>query len=473
MYKMSDFARLELKTRTVTLSIALLTALIVCLLLASCDGWFFPSVLDEIESRGEVVVITRNSPTTYYENADGEHEGIEYQMAMAFADHLNVKARFVVSSTATGMLEALDRGEGDFIAGGLTMTNDRLDAYDFGPGYQQVEQQLICRRNGGPIPKSLNDLTGIRIWVSKNTSYEQQLTKLSENFPGLKWTSSEELGTEDLLEMVWEREISCTVSDSNIFAINRRYYPELVLAFPLAEPESLSWVMRKNSVELKEAMGEWYEEFSTDDQMKILLERYYGFVDGEYDYVGTVKFHRATGKVLPKYRQWFEQAGEKYSIDWLLLAAVSYQESHWNPRAKSPTGVRGIMMITKVTAKHLGLKDRLDPKASIFAGAKYLAKLRSRLPEHIEEPQRTWMALAAYNMGFGHFRDARVLAKKLNKNPDRWNELESVLPLLSRKKHYSNLKHGYARGGQALHYVNNVRDYKEQLSGFLFRQTVE
>lgn len=464
-------SRENLRTGSNPRPIAFLIAFLVCLFLTSCEGSLFPSTLDKIKSRGEIVVITRNSPTSFFENADGQHEGIEYHMAMAFAAHLNVKARFVVGSTAAGMLDALDKKEGDFVAGGLTRTDDRLEFYEFGPEYQRVEQQLICRRNNGSIPKSLNDLSGIRIWVSKNTSYENQLSRLESEFPGLKWTSSQDLGTEDLLEMVWRREISCTVSDSNIFAINRRYYPELVLAFSLAKPEPLSWVLNKNSVELKEAMNEWFEKFSSEDQMKILLERYYGFVDGEYDYVGTVKFHQAVGKTLPKYREWFEQAGEKYSLDWKLLAAVSYQESHWNPRAKSPTGVRGIMMITLPTAKQLGLKNRLDPQSSIFAGAKYLAKLRDRLPDHIVEPQRTWMALAAYNMGYGHFRDARVLAEKLDKNPDRWDELEMVLPLLSRKKYYRDLRHGYARGGQALHYVNNIRDYKEQLSGFLFKQT--
>lgn len=442
----------------------LIVLAILVALSSGCDSY---SHLNEIKERGELRILTRNAPTSYFENADGQYEGLEHEMATDFASYLGVKPVFVIKNSAAELLEALNRGEADVIAAGLTRTQQREASYLFGPVYQQVEQQMICRRNNGGIPRSLADMKGRNLWVSANTSYEQQMHENVEYYSDISWTSNGDLGTEELLEMVWKRKIECTVSDSNIFAINRRYYPELVMAFALTEPQDLSWVMPKESEDLAITMESWFKGFEERDQMAILLERYYGYVDAEYDYVDTREFHRAINRKLPKYRNWFEQSAKQYELDWLLLAAVSYQESHWNARAKSPTGVRGIMMITLPTARHLGLENRLDPKASIFAGAKYLSQLRARIPEHIEEPQRTWMALTAYNMGFGHFRDAQALARKLDKDPDRWDHFESVLPLLSRKKYYSQLKHGYARGGQALHYVTKVRDYRDQLSRFL------
>ena len=449
-----------------------LLCLIAVGLLSGCDWAQDSNHLEEIRARGEIRVLTRNAPTSYYENADGQYVGLEHDMAVSFARHLDVKAVFIIKNTAAELLDALNRGDGDIIAAGMTVTEERETVYNFGPAYQQVEQQVICRRNNGPIPRTLDELQGKRLWISANTSYEHELIKRRQSFPGLVWESFVELDTEELLEMVWKREVDCTIADSSIFEINRRYYPELVLAFSLTEPESLSWIMPKTSHNLSKSINQWFQSFKESEQLAVIKERYYGFVDGNYDYVDTRRFHNAVKRKLPRYRQWFEEAATQYELDWMLLAAVSYQESHWNPRARSPTGVRGIMMITLVTAEQLELEDRLDPRASIFAGARYLSQLRSRIPEHIEEPQRTWMALAAYNMGFGHYRDARELTTRLGKDPDRWDHLESVLPLLSRKQHYKNLRHGYARGGQALHYVSKIRDYREQLSGFLFKPAV-
>lgn len=127
-------------------------------------------------------------------------------------------------------------------------------------------------------------------------------------------------------------------------------------------------------------------------------------------------------------------AGEKYNIDWKLLAAMGYQESHWNPKAVSPTGVRGIMMLTQQTAGQMGIKNRLDPKSSIFGGAKYLDKIRRRFPKDLTEPDRTWFAMAAYNVGYYHVRDAQKITTQQEKNPNKWNDLQTTLPLLARKK---------------------------------------
>jgi len=157
------------------------------------------------------------------------------------------------------------------------------------------------------------------------------------------------------------------------------------------------------------------------------------------------------------------EAAEQTGIDWRLLAAIGYQESHWNPRARSPTGVRGIMMLTQSTMRHLGLKNRLDPRQSIIGGARYIAMMKRRIPDRIPEPDRTWMALAAYNVGFGHLEDARILAQRDGANPDKWVDVKKYLPRLSRRKWYRRTKHGYARGGEPVRYVENIRSYYDIL----------
>jgi membrane-bound lytic murein transglycosylase F len=150
-------------------------------------------------------------------------------------------------------------------------------------------------------------------------------------------------------------------------------------------------------------------------------------------------------------------------LDWQLIAAQSYQESHWNPRAKSPTGVRGMMMLTLETSRLMGLKNRLDAKASIFAGTRFLASLHQNIEDGVAEPDRTFMALAAYNLGYGHLQDARQLAKKLGQSTDTWRSIRSVLPLLQQKKYYQNLSYGYARGEEAVQYVDRIRSYHKIL----------
>lgn len=169
----------------------------------------------------------------------------------------------------------------------------------------------------------------------------------------------------------------------------------------------------------------------------------------------------------------YKNAADKYGLDWKLLAAMGYQESHWNPKAVSPTGVRGIMMLTLQTAGHLGIKNRLDPESSIMGGAKYLDQIRRRFPEELKEPDRTWFAMAAYNVGYYHVIDAQILARKLGKDPNKWLDLQTVLPLLAQKKWYKKTLYGYARGWEPVKYVTNIRRYYDLLQYQLNKDQVK
>ena len=159
----------------------------------------------------------------------------------------------------------------------------------------------------------------------------------------------------------------------------------------------------------------------------------------------------------------FVEAAQRYQLDWRLLAAMSYQESYWNPRAVSPTGVRGIMMLTEATARQLGVPDRMDVRQSVHGGGAYLRTLIDRLPADIPEPDRTWMALASYNVGYNHLEDARILTQKQGADPNKWNDLKERLPLLAKAAWYTKTKHGYARGYEPVQLVNRIRTYYEVL----------
>lgn len=443
-----------------------LAALLGCsvLVLAACDSGDTPGsdggVLGSIRSEGELVILTRNAPTIYYVGRDGL-AGPEYDMTAAFAESLGVEPRYRVMDSVDEILSALRKGDGHIAAAGLTHTDVRTDHFLTGPAYQTVRQQVVCRR-GGKRPKTVEALTDVELVVVARSSYAERLTELKKNHPQLTWRETEDADTEDLLARVWRRKFDCTVADSNIVSINRRYHPELVVTFDLTKPEPLVWYMVPGAESLKSQVQSWFSQFRARGQLADVLERYYGFVD-LFDYVDTRRFVRAVRKRLPRYRELFEQAGKEYGLKWTLLAAQSYQESHWRPRAKSPTGVRGLMMLTLRTADELGVDNRLEPKQSVFGGARYLADLRDRLPEEIDEPDRTWIALAAYNVGMGHIYDARRLAEGLGKDPNTWTDLKEVLPLLSRKRYYKTLKYGYARGNEPVRYVSRIRNFEDML----------
>ena len=193
-----------------------------------------------------------------------------------------------------------------------------------------------------------------------------------------------------------------------------------------------------------------------------MIERNYGHVE-DFDYVGTKIFRRHIEKRLPTYQAFFEKAANKQDVDWRLIAAIGYQESHWNPDAVSPTGVRGIMMLTLKTAKDMKIKNRLDPESSISGGARYFKKTHGRMDKNIAEPDRTWMAMAAYNVGYGHLQDARKITVKLKKNPNLWIDVKQALPLLAKSKWYKQTRYGYARGWEPVRYVENIRSYYDIL----------
>ncbi|MFU8830702.1 MAG: membrane-bound lytic murein transglycosylase MltF, partial [Wenzhouxiangella sp.] len=379
--------------------------------------------VERIESRGSLVMLTLNGATTYYIGAEGE-TGFEYDLARAFSDYIGVPLEVIALPTLAELFDALDRGRGDFIGANVSRTVERQARLRFGPPYESVAPVVVYRR-GARRPSTLDDLNEGRMAILAGTSYEPLLRKTA---PDLSWEIDSEASIEDLFDAITNEEINYTIVDSNILELNRRFFPAIRPAFELHDPQELAWAtLRGDDDSLAQLMREFFFRAQENGSLAALRQRHYEHVEN-YEPVGTFTFMRQIRERLPPLRPWFEQAALDNDLDWRLLAAVGYQESHWNPDAVSRTGVRGVMMLTQRTAHQLGVEDRTDPRESIEGGARYLRSMIDRLPERIEYPDRLWLALAAYNVGLGHLEDARVLTQRAGRDPDRWIDVQEHLP---------------------------------------------
>jgi membrane-bound lytic murein transglycosylase F len=440
------------------------TALLIAVASLLCTCARQPSLLEEVRALGELRVVTRNSPITYYMGQAGP-EGPDYELARSFAEHLGVKLKLIEAARFADLLTEIRAGRAHIAAAGLTVTPERARVVDFGPSYQQVSQHLVYRRGNTP-PRTPADLVGKHVEVVAKSSYVESLLAARREVPELAWIENPSADAGELLNRVADGEVDYTIVDSSIFSVFQRFHPELQVAFDLSKGDSIAWAFQRRSEHsLIDAAGAHLAGMRASGDLGRLMDRYYGH-SGSFDYAGTRKFLRDYKSMLPRYRALFEAAGQRADLDWRLIAAVGYQESHWDPAAISPKGALGMMMLTSDTALLMNVEDRSDVVQSIAAGSKYLWRMRrriSRLAPGITEPDLTWMTLAAYNMGYGHLLDARHIVKLNGGNPDRWVDIKRALPLLMERRWYEQTRWGYARGHETRAYVRNIRNYYDIL----------
>lgn len=425
-------------------------------------------VLQHIQDAGVLHVITRNAPTTYFVGPHGE-EGLEYDLVHAFADHLGVSLKISTEDNLESMLNKLQGNDYDFAAAGLIATAESEKTLRFTTSYQSITQQLVYNRSI-PRPKTMDDAVDGIMEVMANSSHAEILHQLQAKHPDLSWDENKDAGSAELLSLVSENIIDFSIADSNEVILTRRFHPQIRVAFDVSKPQPLAWAFPKNSDDsLYKEANKFITAYKKSGQLAKLLKRHYGHAR-KYDYAGTNTYLGHVRYRLPRYQDNFEQAAESNDLDWQLLAAVAYQESHWNPRAVSPTGVRGIMMLTKRTAKEVGVEDRTVPEQSIKGGAKYIRQLSEKFSEQLDKKDRLWFTLAAYNVGFGHLNDARIITKRRGGNPDKWVDVKESLPLLTRMRWYKNTRYGYARGNEPVKYVENIRSYYDILHWHLAKE---
>lgn len=419
--------------------------------------------LQEIKDTGVLRVLTRNSPTTYFEDRNGP-TGFEYELAQLFADYLGVKLQIETQPNIEGIYENLNRGRADLAAAGLAVMPQRQQDVWFSTAYMDVEH-LVLTRDGASQLASSADLKNTRLNLMAGSGGVEILKMLQQQTPELQWTEAKDVETLDLLDQLDGSEIDATVITSNEYQANRAFYPGLHAAFSIGVPTQLAWALTKDprNERLLEELQQFFTKIKANGELAQLVERYYTN-SADNDRYDTETFTDNLERTLPKYRQLIEQVAEDYDLDWRLLAAVSYAESEWKPHAVSPTGVRGLMMLTNATAKEMGVQDRVDPLQSLRGGARYLKGILQELPRSINEADRLWFALATYNIGRGHLDDARVIADRQGKDPDRWTDVKETLPLLQKSQYYEKTRYGYARGREPVRYVQNVRYYYNLLT---------
>ncbi|MEQ1600741.1 MAG: membrane-bound lytic murein transglycosylase MltF [Methylophilaceae bacterium] len=425
-------------------------------------------LLPSVRLTKELIVVTHNGPNTYFVNDTNTYSGLEYDLVNLFVQDLGKEysVKFVVVDNITEVIPTLLKGKAHVAAADLSITHLRQHLVKFSVPYQSVQQQVVFNKEENNAPNTVQDLLGKRVAVPAGTSYAERLSSLVQKLPALRWQALPNVGADELLEQVAEGLVDYTVADDHLVTLMQNYYPNLGQGMALGEPEKIAWAFPK-SVDpwLYDKANVFFTRIKKDGTLRNLIDRYYGHSE-RLNPLDVTTFLSRSRTLLPQYIRLFKQAQETTDLDWRLLAAISYQESHWDTFNTSPTNVRGLMMLTEATADLLGVTNRLDPKQSIPAGARYVKQMADTIPDAVPEPDRTWMALAAYNIGYAHLLDARALAKRMKLNPDSWADVKKTLPLLNQQKYYSTVKYGYARGGAPVIFVESIRTYHSILEKF-------
>lgn len=380
----------------------------------------------------------------------------ETRLVELFAQQLQVRAK-LVPLPIDQALPALVAHRAHF-ATSARSTNDY--ALHFSKPYQSLDELVICH---GATPRNIDNLAHRDLVVAAGSPQEIALRAVKHEHGKLRWKSRRGTSAVELLEEVADGKLDCTVANEEQLATARNFYPGLGSALDINSPSDMSWAFANDGdVQLFDEAQQFFTRIKQDNTLRHLTDRYYGYNE-RLNTIDAEAFITKTRTVLPRYRHWFMEAADLTGIDWKLLAALAYQESHWNPNATSYTRVRGMMMLTEKTADRMKVKNRLDAHSSILAGARYLQLLKEQLPLRMNEDDRLWMALAAYNQGMGHLKDARILARQSGLNPDLWSDVKRMMPLLSRPSIYKKTKRGKARGGEAVILVEKVRLYYDML----------
>jgi membrane-bound lytic murein transglycosylase F len=413
--------------------------------------WIKTTAVDPLPDwrQGELVVVL---PPAEMETRNA----FETELAGLFARQLQVRLK-TISVPIEQELPALIEHKAH-MATAIRSTNDF--PLRFSKSYQSLDELVICH---GATPDNIDNLASRKLIVAAGSPEETALREVQHDHEKLSWHSRRGTSPVELLEEVADGKLDCTVANEEQLETARNYYPELGNALDLDSPTDLTWAFADDGdTQLYDQAQQFFSQIKQDGTLRHLIDRYYGY-NTRLNAFNADAFITKTRTLLPHYRRWFEEAADLTGIDWQVLAALSYQESHWDPNATSYTNVRGMMMLTEDTADQMHVKNRLDAHSSILAGARYLQQLKEKLPLRMSEDDRLWMALAAYNQGMGHLEDARILAKQSGLNPDLWSDVKRMMPLLSRPSVYKKTRRGKARGGEAVILVETVRLYTDML----------
>jgi membrane-bound lytic murein transglycosylase F len=439
------------------------TALLAALWLSGCNVPPQHNALQQIHARGTLRVVTLSAPTSYYVGAHGP-QGFDYRLASAFAQRLGVKLQIDPVLDVAAMRAALVQGRADLAAAQIS-ADERWRAAGRPTVAYGEATELVVRARGESRIQDIAELCGSRIVVRSDSPQARWLHAVRDTtVPKLAWR---ELSAADAdpLDLLEGGQADYALIDAREFDFARHLYPDVTVAFALPRTRALQWVVRANSPDLLTAANDFLNSARASGLLSAIEQRTTS-ESLQFDALEAQRFRQDIAQRLPELQALFQQAAQASGLDWRLIAAVGYQESKWQMQAVSSEGARGIMMLTSEAANRIGVSDRDDLHDNVLGGARYLAQVMRTIPRHVPEPDRTWLALAAYNVGYGHLEDARVLTQKLGKNPDSWQDVREQLPLLAEQQWYEQARRGYARGTEPARFVEQVRQYLAVLEWF-------
>ena len=429
----------------------------------------------------ELVVMVRPGPAFYFTGPDGALAGFDVELARRFAAEKKLSLRFMLADSAAQVLTAVANEEAHIGAGGLyrplslppttTPVPPTAEATATPKGaVPEVawttnvtsSEPVLIYNSDGYKPSNWAALNGETVAFVPDEGFAYEIHTVRIANPEIKWDALALPSVASLISQVSDGTIGYAIVGSIAASLARNIYLDFDVAFPAGGKREIAWAVPPRFAELKSDLDVFIARLRRDGTLARLADRYMPD-PRQIQRIDAGALQEKIRTVLPQYKSLFHDAQEKSGIEWRLLAAIAYQESQWDPNATSSTGVRGIMQITEDTARHLGLSNLMDPAQNVVAAARYFRDLKAKLPARIHEPDRTWLALAAFNIGLGHLEDARVLAQQQKLNADLWSDVKKVLPLLALPEYYQNAKLGYARGGMPVAFVDRVRGYYDVL----------
>lgn len=422
-----------------------------------CDAiyWDEQASLAQVQQKNEIIVLTTKSPLIYSKSKRGDGFGIDFDLLDAFARSYNIKLKFVTLPDEESVLRALSNGEGDIAAARLR-TPARSHGFLIGPAYEETHLSLYCHRKHRI--QNIQDLNKRKVLILSKDNYQGLSQRLAQLSPQVEVEVVDNMKAPELLSQIQENRAACAIAENFAGDFYSRYHQRVEKITSLTEPHSLSWVLTPDNQELLNLMHAWFQKASRNDEVMRVLDRYRSYL-AQLDQRDISRFLKMIRSTLPAYRKDFKKAAQAHKLPWQLVASVAYQESHWNPEAISFTGVRGVMQLTLDTAAFVGIEDRTDPQQSIWGGSKYLRYLLNKMPADLNSKDRLALALAAYNIGYAHLRDAQTLAEEMGLNPHSWHHLRNVLPLLANPQYANKLKYGPARGYETVDFVERVKSF--------------
>lgn len=396
-------------------------------------------------------VLIQDSPLVFSTNKEKVRFGIDNDLLENFSDHYKVKFKFNIFRSNEELTQALIENKYDLIISRTDLPNEEYQ-YIKGPEKEEIYLSLFCQRKAKV--RNLTDLKGKQVWI--DSRYERIFNQSEiSTYTDLKFHKIKEFKIYKTAKNLSEKENSCFITENLEGAFLNRYFPNFEKITSVSDEKPIYWLIRRDHKELASLIHSWFHRSAREDEIMHIYDRYTTYLS-ELDHKDIYEFLRNLREHLPEYEKTFKKAAKEYDIPWQLVAAIAYQESHWDPKAISYTKVKGIMQLTKDTADYLGVEDREDPNQSIWGGARYIRALLDKVPENMHSRDRLSLALASYNIGYAHMRDAQKLTFSFHKNPYYWNHVRETLPLLENRSYYEDLKYGFARGTETVDFVERV-----------------